>query len=304
MKIAFIEPHLLCVGGIRRIIEISNHLVGFGHEVVLYTPTGKPCLWLPCKADIHKISKIEKWQHDVAIFNLADQYPLMHKIKSKKKFFWVLAPEALYKSPEIPVAALKQGFKLLANSKFTVEYIVKFLGMKVNVPIIPGGINPHHFKYDPTVPKEYDVIYYGSKRPWKGTKIIEDAIAPLRSKVKVLRMEGLNTPQHMMYKLYNRANCCVTANFMEGFSFVQLEAMACGCPVVTTDDGGSRDYIRDGINAIIVKRDAISIREGILKMLSDKKIRTRILENGMKTLVDSKYEWRNCTKHLESIISK
>jgi phosphatidyl-myo-inositol dimannoside synthase len=42
----------------------------------------------------------------------------------------------------------------------------------------------------------------------------------------------------------------------EGFGFVRIEAMAAGLPVITTEAGGAREIMRDGIDGFIVQYDS------------------------------------------------
>jgi len=301
MRIAFIEPHLNCVGGIRRIVETANRLIALGHIVDIFTPPGRPCTWLPCAADVVPLSKLQKYTYDVAVFNLAEQYEWMLKVKAKLRVFWVLAPEAMYKHPIVPQAALCKDFFLIANSKFTVDYIRNIVHYQKDIPIIPGGINPEHFKYVPGIAKEYNVLYYGSARPWKGASLIENSLLGIKG-VSVKKMEGLNTPQPQMYELYNKADIYVSANQCEGFSFGQLEAMACGCAVLTTDDGGSRDYIKRGENAMVVDRQVNRIREGIEMLLHTPELRKSLVKAGLKTASEERFDWDKNTLKLESIL--
>lgn len=301
MKIAFIEPGLHICGGIRRIIETSNHLVALGHDVVLFTPDGKKTDWLPIHARVVKIGKIKRYKFDVALFNLAEQYKIAQEIKADKKFFWVLAPEAMYKTPTIPVKALNAGFYLLANSEFTVSYCKNYCKniKQKEIPVIPGGINPNHFKYDKSIPKHYHTMYYGSWRPWKGADLIAHAIAPLA--LKVINMEAANPPQNQIYKLYNITTTYISMGQIEGFNFPILEAMACGCPVICNDDGGSRDFVRHGENAWVVSRDLRGIRNGLQVLLNNKPLRNSLRNEGLKTARQKKYMWENATKKLEKI---
>lgn len=301
MNICFIEPGMHLCGGIRRIVEVSNRLQSRGHSVIIYTPTGKRCTWIDNKLDIRSLNLLKKDYFDVAIFNLAEQYKLAFEANAKKKFFWVLAPEAEYKTPAIPVKALTTGkFLFLANSTYVVNYIKHFVKVDYDIPVIPGGINPSHFKYDPTIPKTYHVLYYGSSRPWKGTDLIENALRPL--KLKILKMDGLNTPQKDMYKLYNQSTIFVSACKKEGFNFPILEAMTCGCPVVCTDDGGSRDFVKHNINAIVAPRCISGIQGAIKKLIDNKDLRRKVRTNGLITARSPTFTWENCTNLLESAL--
>lgn len=302
MHIGFVEPHLLTVGGIRRIIEIANRLLKRGHQVEIYTPPGRECFWLKNKVPVQKISKIPHRKFDILLFNLAEQYPIVAAAKAKVKVFWVLAPEAMYKIPDIPIRALNQGFHLIANSKFTEGYIRRHTHVTHDIPIIPGGINPAHFHYEPAMPKTYDILYYGSPRPWKGGQIVEQAF--MNSRYKILKMHGKGTPQTELYRLYNSSTIFVSASLCEGFSFPQLEAMACGSLVVTTDDGGSRDYIKSGENAVVVVRNPEKIAEGVRLVLQSKKLQRTIRRNGLKTAAQKKFDWNHVTGRVEDVFNK
>lgn len=303
MRIAFIEPHLLCVGGIRRIVEISNRMLKKGHEVELLTPKGKPCTWMPSQAPTFDMSRLKTETYDVTLFNLAEQYRLCLRSKAKLKVFWVLAAEAEYKNPAVPLAGLQQpGLTYFANSRYVEQYIKKHTRTKQDIPIIPGGINTEHFRHDPTVPKDFDVLYYGSPRPWKGTHLVEGAL--LGKSVKLLKMHGLNTPQEKMWHLYNRSTLFVSACQVEGFNFPILEAMSCGCPVVCTDDGGSRDFVRNNHNAVVVPRSPQGIWKGVAKLLADKSLRRALKAHGLKTAQHPKFKWQNVVDRFEQSLTK
>lgn len=301
MDIGFIEPGLHICGGIRRIIETSNRLVDYGHAVRIFTPKGKRPTWLTVKAGISKLSKIEKFKFDVVIYNLAEQYRIANVVNAAVKVFWVLAPEAMYKDPGVPVAALNQNHFMIANSQFTLNYI-KRNARRLNYepPIVHGGINPDHFHYDISIPTTHHVLYYGSSRPWKGTNIIETALRG--TALKVLKMEGLNTPQTDMFRLYNSCDMFISAGQVEGFNFPILEAMKCGCVVVCTDDGGNKEFVVDGKNAIVVPRHPTHIRQAVLDLSKNKELRKKLRKNGLETANQKKFEWDFVTRRFEKIL--
>jgi L-malate glycosyltransferase len=304
MKIGFIEPGLHVCGGIRRIIEVSNQLCDLGHAVTLFTPHGDRCAWLPQKSNSKRLNILPDEALDIVIFNLAEQYKHALVASATKKLFWVLAPEAYYKNPIIPVRALNQNFYLVANSTFTKQYIQKHVTKKLDyeIPIIPGGINPDHFRHDRTIPTQYHAMYYGSKRPWKGTPIIEAALRATKYS-KFLKMEGLNTPQNQLYKLYNSSASYISAGQVEGFNFPILEAMACGCPVICTDDGGNRDFVKDGKNALVVRRTPQAISNALNKLLINKQLQKKLRIEGLTTAKNQQYTWKNIVERFEKMLN-
>ena len=76
------------------------------------------------------------------------------------------------------------------------------------------------------------------------------ASVPLPAGVLTERVE--TSSETGMSAFYNRCDVFVFASRSEGFGLPPLEAMACGCAVVTTDCGGVRDYVEPGRNARMV----------------------------------------------------
>ena len=62
-------------------------------------------------------------------------------------------------------------------------------------------------------------------------------------------------------QIYNRSRVFLNSSRVEGFGLPCIEAMACGCALVTTDNGGSRDYAS-------TTRPRSSLREEIARMLA------------------------------------
>jgi len=60
--------------------------------------------------------------------------------------------------------------------------------------------------------------------------------------------------------------------------------MACGAPVVMSDNKGSRDYAVDDFNALISQPgDVKSLSDNLLRVIQDDKLREKMIENGLMT---------------------
>ena len=69
-------------------------------------------------------------------------------------------------------------------------------------------------------------------------------------------------------EVYNQSRVFVVPSHREGFGFTAVEAMACGAALVTTDNGGSRDYaIPDETAWVVAPGDPAALAEGVLTLL-------------------------------------
>ncbi|MBI5477136.1 MAG: glycosyltransferase family 4 protein [Ignavibacteriales bacterium] len=79
-------------------------------------------------------------------------------------------------------------------------------------------------------------------------------------------------------------------SYEEAFGYVFIEAMAAGLPVVSTNAGGVKDIIQEGINGFTIPpRDIFSIRDCLLKLLNDGEYRLLLGDEGRK-IVKEKFD--------------
>ncbi len=104
-------------------------------------------------------------------------------------------------------------------------------------------------------------------------------------------------PQDELLKYYYLADIFVLPSIVneegetEGLGVVLLEAMACGVPVVGSGVGGIPDIIKDHETGLIAgQKDPDSLAEKIIKLLSNDRLREKIIKNGKK-LIEEKYSW-------------
>ncbi len=71
----------------------------------------------------------------------------------------------------------------------------------------------------------------------------------------------------------------------ESLSFVCIEALALGVPVICSINGGPTEYIKDGVNGLLVEnRNVLEMEKSIIKLSSDIHLRRKFSENGKNTI--------------------
>jgi glycosyltransferase involved in cell wall biosynthesis len=81
----------------------------------------------------------------------------------------------------------------------------------------------------------------------------------------------------------------VFPSLYEGFGMPNLEAMACGCPVVTTRVFAIPEIVGDAAMIVDDPRDAAALAEKMLEVLGDRDLRKRLVEAGIARARD--FSW-------------
>ena len=83
----------------------------------------------------------------------------------------------------------------------------------------------------------------------------------------------------------------MTTSVLEGYPAPPLEAMACGCAVVSTDSIGIREYIDNEENGFICPiKNPDMVAETVIKLTLDISKRKEIALNGYKTAMNHSYD--------------
>jgi len=107
----------------------------------------------------------------------------------------------------------------------------------------------------------------------------------LSERVKILGY----VPADELSGIYNLATLYCQPSFYEGFGLQILEAMACGCPVITSNVSSLPEVA--GEAAILVDPENVSdVATAINTVRKDKQIRTKMIESGFEQA--KKFSWK------------
>jgi len=89
---------------------------------------------------------------------------------------------------------------------------------------------------------------------WKGVIVGRGTYEPILKKYisdasaeALFYFSGPVFEQDKLRRIYNRASVLMISSFYEGIPMVILESLACGTPVISTNVGGVKDLIADGV---------------------------------------------------------
>ena len=82
-------------------------------------------------------------------------------------------------------------------------------------------------------------------------------------------------------ELYSKSSIFLCPSWSEGFGLPGAEAMACGCALVTTDNGGVADYATGHITALICPvGDSRALADALCQLCEDEDLRYRMARAG------------------------
>ena len=91
-------------------------------------------------------------------------------------------------------------------------------------------------------------------------------------------------------------------SFFEGFGMPNLEAMACGCPVITSKAFAIPEIVDD--SALILKdnSDPTELADKIIQLLNDEILRKNLIKKGLERI--KLYSWEKSASTVLDIYKK
>lgn len=144
---------------------------------------------------------------------------------------------------------------------------------------------------------DYKLVIVG-KKGWK-FKQIEDALKQYNLQNDVIFPGYLDDQE--LHKIYAIAKVFVFPSLYEGFGIPPLEAMASGCPVVSSNVASMPEVV-DQAGLLIDPKNALKMADAITSLIENDQVRNMMIERG-KAQAD-KFSWKkSAEKALEVIKS-
>ncbi len=233
------------------------------------------------------------------VFNHEPQWHLVDRFaKAQRTVFYALHYSRAYGKAGSWESLRAPVDLQLANSNWTADQIEAEIGSRPLVQL--GGANREVF-HPYGGPKKYPILSVGdTHRQWKGHDTIVEAAAKLGLPLESYAPKDLSQPD--LGREYDAARVFVVGSWYEGFCQPGLEAMACGVPLVTTDNGGCLEYAIDGETALVVPpRDPVAMAVAIRRLLNDDDLAQRLVANGL-ALVEQDFDWDRRTDELVEVL--
>jgi len=210
---------------------------------------------------------------------------------------------------------------IFVPSQFVFNTFVEMGIKKDKLFIVPYGVNIETFRQIPKMDKTFRVLYVGRislakgvhylLEAWRQLRLknaellligrVEKSFKPILEKYKDIFKHISNVPNNELYKFYSNSSVFVLPSLTEGSALVAYEAMACGLPVIITENCGT--VVRDEKDGFIIPiKDIEALKEKIFTLYKNEDLR-RQMGNSSKEYVKN-FTWKKYEKGIVETYNK
>lgn len=133
-----------------------------------------------------------------------------------------------------------------------------------------------------------DCYRYGEEHDLEYLNIKDDILFP-----------GL-VPQADLPAFYSLAKLCLYPTIIEAFPIPTTEAMACGCPIVTSNGTGLEELTHD-VSLAVDPLNSQAIADAMKKVLGDESLQMEMRKKGFKR--SKIFSWEKCARETLEIFN-
>jgi glycosyltransferase involved in cell wall biosynthesis len=337
VRISILCPHLRIAGGVRAILTYADRLAGRGHAVEVIVPArglgglrrrwrGEGPAWVPGFRP--RVRWVRRWRAerlpdaDVLLATAWQSAPVAAAAPRRcgVKFYLIQHYESLYHGQaEMVDATYRLSLRKIVISTWLADVMRERFDRDVEVlvtPVDPALFHPVPVEVEAPRPR---VLMLHHDYVWKGVTDGLEAVARARRVGPGFHLVGfgvkapkaslpydefhLDPPQERLAGLYSSCDIYLCPSWDEGLGMPSMEAMACGAALVTYDNGGCRDYARDGETALVARRrDVADLGEKLARLAADPRLRENIAAAGQR-LVTTAFDWERAVGRMEALFA-
>ena len=250
--------------------------------------------WLvkkPQKPNWANIVHINSWLHPkfsplntpiITNVHLCIQDPVLLPYKS--------LPQKLYHQfwiTPIERKNIKKASHVIAVSRYTAEQVASFFKNRDTIDYIYNGIDTEIFtpgkKDKPS--KTFRLLFAGNHSKRKGFDLLPEIMQQLGEGFELYYTAGRDTlsnnyPQNMlalprlnypleMAEAYRNVDALLFPTRLEGFGLVAAEAMACGIPVIASNNSALPEVVEHGVTGLLCPQDDVNAFVTAIRQFAD-----------------------------------
>ena len=231
---------------------------------------------------------------------------------------------------------IRKAMRIIAVSQSTKDDLMHCLGIPdERISVVYEGID--HSLFRPVSQRIYNrpyILFVGTEHPRKNFTTLLKAFSQLKSEprfkeLKLVKVgsaggqetdfrnqtvgvvESLNLSSEVIFTdfvpeadlpaYYSGAEVFVLPSLYEGFGFPVLEAMACGCPVVTSDTSSLPEVVGEA-GIMVNPYDTDRLTQAMRQVLTDSELRNNMIRKGLEQ--SKRFSWEKAAKQTLEVYNK
>lgn len=231
---------------------------------------------------------------------------------------------------------IRKAMRIIAVSQSTKDDLIHCLGIPdKQISVVYEGIDHKLFK--PVSQRIYGepyILFVGTEHPRKNFTTLLKAFSQLKSEprfkeLKLVKVgdaggqeadfrgqtmgvvESLNLSSEVIFTdfipeadlpaYYSGAEVFVLPSLYEGFGFPVLEAMACACPVITSNTSSLPEVV-GGAGIMVDPHNTNSLAQAMIQVLTDSKLRDNMIRKGLAQ--SKRFTWEKAAEQTLEVYNK
>jgi len=263
--------------------------------------------------------------------------PYVVTVHDVVRFYLHFEPESIVERLllRLDIWNIKRASNIIAISQHTKKDLIKYMRIpESKITVIYDGIDHNIFKlYDVNLrilDRPY-ILYVGSERPRKNLGSLFEAFAVLKKDFPNLNLLKVGTAgrydryrkesqrklvslginrdaafieyvsEHDLATYYRSAELLAYPSLYEGFGLPPVEAMACGCPVVTSNVSSIPEVVGDA-GILVNPHDVNSLIQAMKRVLTNNRLRDEMVRKGLEQV--QKFSWEKTAELTLQVYNK
>jgi glycosyltransferase involved in cell wall biosynthesis len=313
IRVIFVLPATSLSGGIRAVLEMGEGLSHRDFDVEIWALQGQPT-WTEIALKVVQFTGYDSLLDalsaekaiKVATWWETGQAVWLSAVNAGIPFQYVQEFETwFYPDDSVAQATVVSSYRREFIYTTIAEYQQEELReIGINAEHIPSAFDDEVFKVRPEIDRRSDTVLALGRsffqKNFALTLAAWRSLGDRRPRLSLFGIEpGIAIDPRVTYSfrptdeevavLYNEATCFVQTSRHEGFCLPLIEAMASGCPVITTDSHGNAFCI-DNVNCLMVEQDdQKGVADAIARLIGDPELQERLRAAALETAED--YSW-------------
>ncbi len=172
----------------------------------------------------------------------------------------------------------------------------------------PNGVDADFFHPPATAPDNFSACWVGNpdSSVIKGFELVKEACQLAGVELRTVTHDarkgdtlGIVSHDSLRQDIYWPSSVFICASLYDGTPNPALEALACGLPVLSTYSGNMPEIIENGVNGLLVERNAQALAQGLIDLAAANRTQ---MSRAARASIENGWTWTHQSANYERMI--